>query len=140
MNGKGLTLSHIQMHFDASAADNFWKHFGTGEVAHDEQFHHLQQCFQLHLMIKVSLLEIFHIFDMKFSKSAGLVMIWQDLRVNTRKLHNYKTAIGEPRLSPPLKIMTNTRPSKKTLLFPTHNTFAVEDFEKHIGKHMENLY
>ena len=53
-----LTLSHIQTLSDAS-----WKHCDKGEIAHDEKFHLLQQCFQLYLIITLSLLEVFHIFS-----------------------------------------------------------------------------
>ena len=40
-----FTLSHLQTHFDAIAADDFWKHYD-----HHEQFFLLcPQCFQLYL-------------------------------------------------------------------------------------------
>ena len=34
-----------------------------GEIAHDDQFPLLPQCFQIYLMIKLSFTEIFHIFS-----------------------------------------------------------------------------
>ena len=40
--------------FWASAADDFWKYCVKGEIAHNEQFHRLTQCFQLYFMIKLS--------------------------------------------------------------------------------------
>ena len=42
-----------------------------GEIAHDEQFPLLPQFVQLYLMIKISFMEIFHIFANIFSKSSA---------------------------------------------------------------------
>ena len=59
------------MFSDASAADNFWKHCAKGEIVHDEQFHQMPQCLQLNLIIKVSLMKIFHIFEKMFWMSSA---------------------------------------------------------------------
>ena len=61
---------------DASAAEDFRKHCSKGEIAHDEQFHHLPQCFQLNIMIKLSLMKIFHIFEKMFSKSSAADLLY----------------------------------------------------------------
>ena len=42
-----------------------------GEIAHHEQFHLWPQCFQLYLTIKLSFMEIFHVFVTLFSKSSA---------------------------------------------------------------------
>ena len=41
-----------------------------GEIAHDEQFLHWQQCFQIYLTIKISFMDIFQVFDTMFSMSS----------------------------------------------------------------------
>ena len=61
---------------DASAADEFWKHCEKGEIGHDEQFYHLPQYFQLYLVIKLSLMEIFHSFENIFSKLSAADLLY----------------------------------------------------------------
>ena len=48
-----------------------------GEIAHDEQFPLLPQCFQLYLIINLSFMEIFRMFANMFSKpyAADLRML-----------------------------------------------------------------
>ena len=50
-----LTLYHLQMHFDASKAVNFWKH--CNKIAH-EHLHLLPQYFLLHIIIIFSFYRI----------------------------------------------------------------------------------
>ena len=60
-----FSLSHLQMHFDASAADNFENIVTKGE------FLLLPQCFQLFSVNLSTIIEIFHIFDQTFPKSSA---------------------------------------------------------------------
>ena len=66
-----LSLSHkplLQTHFENI--------FTKVEIAYNEQFHHLPQCFQLYSMIVLSSLEIFHIVVQMFSKSSAADMLY----------------------------------------------------------------
>ena len=47
-----------------------------GDIAHDEQFPLMPQCFQLYLMIKLSFMEIFHILVNMFSKSSAAKLLY----------------------------------------------------------------
>ena len=47
-----------------------------GEIAHNEQFLHLPQCFQLYLMMKLLCIEIFHIFVNMFLKSSAADLLY----------------------------------------------------------------
>ena len=47
-----------------------------GEIAHHEQFHLWQQCFQLYLTIKLSLMEIFQGFVTMFSKLSAADLLY----------------------------------------------------------------
>ena len=47
-----------------------------GEIAHDEQFHLWSQCFQLHLTIKLSFMEIFQVYVTMFSKSSAVDLLY----------------------------------------------------------------
>ena len=49
----------------------FEKSVAKGEIAHDNKFVHLPQCFQLYLMIKPLFMDIFHTFANMFSKSSA---------------------------------------------------------------------
>ena len=60
-----LTLS------DASSADNSWNILERGEIAHHDQFLHLTQKIQLHLIITLPFKEIFYSF-MFFKLSAAI--------------------------------------------------------------------
>ena len=44
------TLYHTQRHFDASVADDFLNIVKKGVIAHNEQYLHLQQCFQVYFL------------------------------------------------------------------------------------------
>ena len=56
-----LNLSQKQMLSNASATDDFWKNpVAKGEIAHNEQFLLLPQCFQLFSIIKPLFMEISH--------------------------------------------------------------------------------
>ena len=54
-----LTLSHIQMISDTSAADIFENIVANREIAHHEKFSHLPQRFQFYLINILSFMEIF---------------------------------------------------------------------------------
>ena len=56
------------MHLQQTTFENV---VAKGEIAHDELFHILPQCFQLYLMFKLSFMEMFHIFANMFSKSSA---------------------------------------------------------------------
>ena len=73
----------------------FEKHCGKGEIAHHEQFHHLPQCFQLYLIIKLSLMEISHILNKMFSKSssADLLYVGKGLNEECSKVHVLRSVI-----------------------------------------------
>ena len=78
-----LTLSHLQKHFDAIAADD--NIVAKGEIAHDEQFHLWPQCFQFYLTIKLSFMEFFQVFVTMFSKvSAADDNLSKELSINKR--------------------------------------------------------
>ena len=47
-----------------------------GEIAHDEQFLHLPQCFQLYLIIKGPFMEISQCFARMFSKSSAADLLY----------------------------------------------------------------
>ena len=49
----------------------FEKIVTKGEIAHNEQFHLLPEYFQCYLIVKPSLMEIFHMFAKVFSKSSA---------------------------------------------------------------------
>ena len=83
-----LSLSHIQMLFDSSTAEDFWKHcFISGEIAQNQQFLLLPQCFQLYLIVEPSVIEIFQIFVNMLTKSsaAELLYVGHHLRQIMRK-------------------------------------------------------
>ena len=79
-------LSHLQTHFDTSAADNFWKLEAKEEIANEEQLLILTQCFQLDLII-LSFIEIFYIFaeiiclpnGRKYVKYLCSLLWWEDI-------------------------------------------------------------
>ena len=76
-------LPHIDAFRHLCSSLDFWKHCDKGEIAHDEQFHHLPQCFQLYLIIKLSLMAIFHIFEKMFSKLSPCqicCMMWEKVK------------------------------------------------------------
>ena len=63
--------------FDAIAADDFWKHYGQRwKLLIDEQFHLWPKNFQLYLTIKLSFIEIFHVFVNKFWKSSSAELLY----------------------------------------------------------------
>ena len=69
-----LTFSRFQTRSDAFAADDFWKVFGKRRncswwAISSFPFSHIS--FNFYLMIKLSFVEIFHIFDNIFSKSSS---------------------------------------------------------------------
>ena len=49
--------------------ENIW---AKGEIAHNEQFLNLPQCFKLYSMIKLSFIEIYHIFNKKLSNLSAV--------------------------------------------------------------------
>ena len=54
-----------------------------GEIAHHEQFHLWLQCFQLHLTIKLSFMEIFQVFVTMFSKSSAADVLYVGKGLNS---------------------------------------------------------
>ena len=63
---------------DASAADSFWKNIVTKEeIAQDEQFLLLPQCFQLYLIVKLSFVEIVQVCVNKFWKSPAAELLYE---------------------------------------------------------------
>ena len=71
-----LTLSHLQTHLQQTTFENI---MAKGEIAHDEQFPLFPQCFQLYLMIKLSFMELFHIFAIIFSKSSAAELSYVEM-------------------------------------------------------------
>ena len=63
-------MHRFQMHFDASAADNFLKHCGKRTNCS------LPQCFQLFSIIILSLVDILDIFASMFSKSSAAILLY----------------------------------------------------------------
>ena len=59
--GNELTLNSIDIHFNASTTDSFWKHCGKEEIARQEQFLLFQQCFLLNQITVSPFLDIFDI-------------------------------------------------------------------------------
>ena len=57
-----LSLSHIHvMLFDASAADDVFKHVAKVEIVHNEKFLLFPKCFQLYAMIIFLFIKMFYI-------------------------------------------------------------------------------
>ena len=48
----------------------------NGEIAHNEQFFHLSKCFQLYSMVILSLTDIFHILNKRFSMSSAAAFLY----------------------------------------------------------------
>ena len=57
-----ITLSYLQIPFDASATDDLWNILPKREIAHHEQLLLLPKCFQHHTIVILSFVEICHIF------------------------------------------------------------------------------
>ena len=78
-----LTLSHLQMYFDAIAAlqqTTFENIVAKGEIAHNKQFLLRPQCFQLYLTIKLSLMDIFRFLSQFFqSRLLQICCLWNEL-------------------------------------------------------------
>ena len=58
------------------------------EIAHDEHFLLWQQCFQLYLITKLSLMESFLIFDEMFSKSSATDLLYVGCSVDILRAIN----------------------------------------------------
>ena len=69
----GLTLTHIQTHFDASAEDNFLKHC---DKRRNEQFLLCHKSFQLDSLIFLTLTEYCQCFAWILSKSSDAILLY----------------------------------------------------------------
>ena len=67
--GKGLLLSSIYTNFNTLKIRTLGKHSGKGEIAQNEQFHLLPQCFLCNLYLKNHLIATFQL-----SSAASLNM------------------------------------------------------------------
>ena len=77
------------MHFDTSAAEEFWNIVAKGEIAHDEQFLLFLKRFRLHFIIILWLIEIFHVIVLMFQ--TGLLQaycMWERVKAGRTK-HNH---------------------------------------------------
>ena len=54
------------------------------QTTHNEQFLHLPQCYQLYLIVKLSFIEIFHIFVNMFSKQ--ICCMWERVKLLSSKI------------------------------------------------------